>query len=441
MKYFLSSDVQLLQDGLDGIKEEQEKSPSLTVGIQVQKNNVKEGNRLRNLLRDTKDAVVLADSDRCCVDWVAVLHSKSRLLLKASFSCPLLGLNRSDRIDPELRIGYVVPKREYEKNNEIATEKAESQEDFSEIELYLAVDSSYLGVQEAVRSQIAEYTGERVGVWVYGEARAENSLVFVLSENAGFLRYFEENSLCLQITLDALRSRKSFIEMAPAGSVRKAQQARAEQIIRKLGHAEKIKSSHIFGIVFTSADHMGVVDLLCKYLDMNGKKFYQFFINGLKPQKLGNFVGIDAFVVVQCPFSSFVFEDSVFAFKPYDVVLAFKSAWDGGYTTNLEVVKSVLAEEIEKMRGERAGEEDVRESNGKNSTEVSLGAQSSCNILKVGAGQICTEEQNRRYFQTGKVLKSLLGLSVKEEAEPNRENTRLHVGYSGIPTKYTKGAG
>ncbi|OAG31102.1 diphthamide biosynthesis protein 2 [Nematocida displodere] len=441
MKYFKNHNVELILE--DGFIEGLEEKTELKVGIQVHKNQIETGEEIRNLVirkhsspSCAMDCVVLADSDRCCVDWVAVMHSSVEYIIKASFSCPLLNTKRSPKITEKYRVAQFTRNMVYTPEP-ITTHRNKELETFLHAYSFLlAADSSYLSAQEQMVQYFQQVLGIEIELWTYDAQTTATTIVLVISENHGFIDYFKDSTNAIVFKQHETTSPNTICRIVREHS-EAVEGSRAAKLISKLAVGDEIKKAGRIGIVFTSGDHMELVNTISKYLDLNGKKFYHFYINGLKPEKLGNFIGIDLFVVIQCPFSSFRFERNIIAVRPYDLVLAFSAAWNGEYTTRLEVAQTAISEEIllteKSEKSGKSGKSGVLET----TLETALEIKSSYNLLKVEPGQVCTKEQAKRYFQTGEYLKKIEGIIVPEKAE-KPPSTDLHQGYSGIPTDYTK---
>ncbi|KAI5192402.1 diphthamide biosynthesis protein 2 [Nematocida sp. AWRm77] len=443
MQYFLSKDIKVVQRNT--LREFIGADRECTVGIQVDKNSLACGEKVKKEIDEEYslvESVVLADSDRCCADWVAVEHSKADYLLKESFACPLLGAKRNPR-SRACRVGAYTSCVEYTPIPQSCVLSFSFQEQIQTHALYLAVDTHYLSVCSSVRSQMERWLGTTVHMWEYSVSLPENHLVLVLSSVFGFVEYFQDNTKCVSLCMQDVLSCAKLVQRIEEGMA-SAERERAGRLIQKIHLGEKIKKARVFGIVSTSAEHMDLVWSMSKYLDQKGKKFYHFFINGLKPQKLGNFLGVDVFVVVQCPFSSFRFEEAVVSVRPYDLVLGLCNEWDGLYTTNLECA----LEKMLSLTGASEGLPDTPSLSDVSSTERSLSLQSleitsGCNLLKVPHGEMCTQEQAVKYFQTGEALKAFSSITIQENLPPAESSASslsdaLQRGYSGIPTNYQK---
>lgn len=422
MAYFSSKEVKLLvKDQLSdpGCIEGKSK-----VAVQVAKNSFQTGREISEILSAREIEVhILADSDRCCIDWVAVVHSQpDKVVIKRSFSCPLLYMAQSKKIEKKYEIYQYIPEID-NLPKEFVENGATPREDLLKYKFYLAVDILFMSGYERIKKYLERTLSTEIEEWTYGKEVEERHIVLVVSENEGFKEYFKENCNSIVLTVEEMQRPEETLSRIEEEE-KAMQRNRMKLLIKKMSVADTLKNSARIGIVFTSADHMGLIDLISKYLDMNNKKFYQFYINGLKPNKLGNFVGIDAFVVIQCPFSSFRFEENILAVRPYDLLLAFKKDWDGKYITNLEVAHREITEEIEK-------EEEVE-----NIEITAIEIKSAINSLKLAKDEIYTKEMAQKYFQTGEYMKDII-LTIKEEI-PETSNDKLVKGYAGIPTEYIK---
>ncbi|KFG26380.1 uncharacterized protein NESG_01502 [Nematocida ausubeli] len=427
MKYFLSNEVKTAcadkchGEWLDDIPQEK-------VGIQVAKNSYSTGRDIsRMLLQHKIESHILADSDRCCIDWVAVQHAQVKCIIKRSFSCPLLNLSRSKKITDSYKVIQYITECNISVDLDASSLTTDTPYFPPECEIYLAIDVKYIHAYEKIQEYLGRVLGREVKEWKYSQAE-ERSIIIVLSEDRGFIDYFVDNYSCILIEEKLLTQRlellKKIKEDAKTLEVRKTR-----ALVAKMANIDILKSASKIGIVFTSGDHMDLIDLVSKYLDMNNKKFYHFYINGLKPNKLGNFVGVDAFIVIQCPFSSFRFEENIIALRPFDLLMAFREEWDGRYSTNLEVAKHGISEEIKKKTETQTASET-------GSTSL-LQITSTMNALRLSKDEVCTAEQAKKYFQTGEYLKKVSGITIESTVE--EANDDLIEGYSGIPTEYKKG--
>ncbi|KAI5189877.1 diphthamide biosynthesis protein 2 [Nematocida minor] len=427
MKYFVSKEVKLVtkEEIFNGAcTKDGEKA-----GIQVAKNSFESGKEISDILqKNGTHSHILADSDRCCIDWVAVSHAQPDFIIKRSFSCPLLNTTRSRKIAHTYPVYQYIPEPTLQLNSTESTNQCSSSttDALSSCTVYLAVDVLYTSQYAEIKEHLESITQTAIKDWSYQEKVEENHAILVLSDNEGFISYFTENYSCILLGRETLQSRDKTMKQIENEVC--MEQKRAKMLISKMALADTLKRAERIGVVFTSADHMDLIDVISKYLDMNNKKFYQFYINGLKPNKLGNFVGIDAFVVIQCPFSSFRFEENIIALRPYDLLLAFRSEWSGEYSTNLEVAMEEITKEIAK--------EQNKEELGEEQTSM-LQIKSSINTLRLAKNEVCTREQAQRYFQTGEYMKSVSGIMIEENVKENA-NDELVQGYSGIPTEYTK---
>lgn len=455
MNYFSSQQIEVLSEITNSSmkrfispsrKHEENTSDRVSkVGVQVEKNGIRKGEEIKEKISKAVDerieVSILADSDRCCIDWVAVTHSDTEYLIKASFSCPLLGASRSERAKNLLGILQYLP------NNEILEDKlkqafksielyeAETAEKLSSIRsnvVYLAVDSYYLRQQKEIQTYLSAFIKTNIKIWSYNEKIDENSVVIVVSANKGFIEYFKDNTKCICIEENELIN-GNLLASKIFNDYSQIDTEKVRRMILKLSLAEKIKNAKTIGIVFTSGDHLSLVHLIAAYLDKHEKKFYQFFINGLKPEKLGNFLGIDLFVVVQCPFSSFRFEKNIIAVRPYDLILAFSSTWSGTYSTCLETAQALIQSQLQE----------------KTDYNLSLSSdfilpeiRSSINALDLKNLQDLQDTNSNttlaQYFRTGEFLKSVTPNTIAENTSPGTPiNNELIAGYYGLPTQYT----
>ncbi|KAI5184047.1 diphthamide biosynthesis protein 2 [Nematocida sp. AWRm78] len=425
MKYFLDSSIktvskQELSDFLDQAEYEK-------IGVQVAKNNYESGKEVCDIAKQGGiESHILADSDRCCIDWIAVQHAQVNCIIKRSFSCPLLNVSRSKKLIEKYSILQYVP--ECTINLDILDGDV-LKDDFVDLSMHavcLALDIKYSAHYKKILEYLEKVLHTQITMWSYSKSN-KPQLVLVLSEDQGFIDYFIDNYNYILLTKDILENRHKLLDKVRA-DIQTLDTRKTRAIISKMAYIVVLKQAKRIGIVFTSGDHMDLINLISKYLDINGKKFYQFYINGLKPNKLGNFVGIDVFVVIQCPFSSFKFEENIIAMRPYDLVLAFSEAWNGEYTTNLEVAKERISEEIKKS----TARSQIVETN---ETAI-LQVTSTLNALKLSKNEICTKEQAEKYFQTGVYLKKITGITIEETVKETTDD--LVMGYSGIPTEYKK---
>lgn len=438
MQYFLHADVAVLDN--QALPRLAALAGDAPIGIQVAKNNLRAAESLKRAIEGQSQAaecVVLADSDRCCVDWVAVEHSKAGYLLKESFACPLLGAYSSGR-ERRCQVGVYLPTVDYAPAEPLPLPAALPPL-LESVTLYLAVDSHQLAAEESIRAQLQCYLQRPITCWRYSAALPSDHLVLVRSDNAGMLEYFRENTRSVVLSAPDIQTPAALWSCLESG-IALADQRRMTCLLQKLHLGDKVRQAKIFGIVFTSAEHLELVAVIAKYLDLHGKKFYHFFINGLKPEKLGNFLGIDVFVVVQCPFSSFRFEANVVSVRPYELVVGLNANWSGRYTTKLDDALAELRALVL-----QTGPEPGSASEGPATPQVLEIAQG-CNRLQVAPGEVATREQAIQYFQTGEALKSLGSITVREalgdplSSEPNPSNI-LHQGYAGIPTNYRQTPG
>ncbi|KAI5172298.1 diphthamide biosynthesis protein 2 [Nematocida sp. LUAm3] len=430
--YFINEQIEVLRR--QDLKDVESREKDRKVAIQVEKNNIEQGERIKReiSIEDRKEpCVVLADSDRCCVDWVALLHSHADVLVKASFSCPFLGAKRSEKITKDIKIYYypTAAPLEIDDNKEERSMPVNTLKSIEKHALFLAVDSFYLTERENIRKHLSNILKREISFWEPSKKLPQDSLVFVLSENQGFLEYFRENHFSIDLSIDSLKEAKKLIAEI-SESVESIEQKRMRLIISKVSLAERIKEAETFGVVFTSSDHMDTVNILSKYLDQHRKKFYHFYINGLKPQKLGNYIGIDVFIMVQCPFSSFRFEENIVIARPYDLILAFRPQWQGEYLTDLQESARQIEKEIQLIEAET--------SNSSDSKTESLVIKSQCNLLKLQPGEICTKEHAIQYFRTGEFLKAVEGITIQKSIPQENYSDSLEEGYSGIPMSYKK---
>ncbi|KAI5186827.1 diphthamide biosynthesis protein 2 [Nematocida homosporus] len=456
LTYFVNQKIDLVaQKDLDVLSE----VVGSKLAVQVAKNGIKDGCRIKQeverAVSEELECVVLADSDRCCVDWVAVTHADADVLLKASFSCPLLNSSRSAKLKRVVRVMQYLPSVQLDCQELLDPKYAGVwSKHWPDLSFYLAVDSHYLAGQIEIAACLTHLMGRPVRLWTYNEEIVkEAAVVVVVAKDPGFIEYFKENYTAAILSAANWTS-LSVLESQLQAELTQAELTKTRKMVSKLALAERIQAARTVGIVFTSGDHMALVDIIAKYLDMHQKKFYHFFINGLKPQKLGNFIGVDLFVVIQCPFSSFRFEENIVAVRPYDLLLAFRQHWDGTYTTNLEAAHDQILMEIQAVTDSDTTPTDSEtiptdtktnpilaqdKSNSESQTSQALQIKSEYNLLRIQPGEVCTQEQAARYFQTGEYLKTLQGLGVPETAEQESLNNTLMEGYSGIPTSYTKG--
>lgn len=451
--------------------------PRPRVGVQVSKKNLVVGSRIlrevekcsvspRSVRENECDSnspfpapVILCDSDRCCIDWVAVHHSGSQWILKQSFSCPRLGSVAGNKLGNGCRIAQYVepldsPRFSFGVPSPGSCEVKKSVLEPRDLiraysDIHLAVGVDYFPVCGKIRGFIEEILGAKVSAWEYpgppDSAYSSSSLILVVSRNKGFQTYFRESGpLSVALDIDDLSSHSAFLkrmkEAVPGAGERKRR-----MLVQKLALAEKIKHAGTIGIVTANATDAYISRVLAAYIDAHGKKYYQFYINGLKPNKLGSYIGIDVFVVVQCPFSSFEFEGNITVARAYDLLLALSPEWDGAYTLCQETAIARIRADLERKKREEkttvitdTEPEQKTKDPTRNTPSTILAPRSIVNSLKIprGPGSVCTAEQAAAYFRTGEYIKSISAPTIPES---HSGPSKMVQGYSGIPTNYTKG--
>jgi diphthamide synthase subunit DPH2 len=398
--------------------------------------------------RDGKRHVVLADSSRCCIDNVAANHSLVDCIIKTGYTCPLIrGIYGGEAV--ARKVFYF---REEDERNKVLEKRIEkmSGERRGELEkideallpllrkifekkvlvalspdlLYL--EDGVLGIFKHIREQACAKGGS-LELWRYEEDLQEHrgslgSKIIAVSDEEKFTGYFMANypDHVLLGTAD-LSPLSGLCEKLVAEDESQAAQRRSTYIIGKLHLAEKIREASTVGIVFTLPEHIDLAEPIKAYLDMHNKKFYTFFLNGLKPDKLGNFLGVDVFVIVQCPFYHFKFDSTIVSVHPFDLVLAFSEKWDGVYSTRLDYTTEEMRRGMGPMEKTSAGR--------------LLAVREGCNRLTL-CGDL-PETRVRGYFRTGEALREMGGMFVKRSAEnPEELENTIKLGRTGIPTEY-----
>ena len=104
-----------------------------------------------------------------------------------------------------------------------------------------------------------------------------------------------------------------------------------KELLRRYRGVEAVKNASSIGLVVThcaaSEELFKVRDLLTIFLRAAGKEVFMFSVGKADGVKLGNFLGIDCFVIMACPESEYFESDDLMAdcVSPFEALVAVES--------------------------------------------------------------------------------------------------------------------
>lgn len=255
-----------------------------------------------------------------------------------------------------------------------------------------------------------------------------DTCIFVGSDNE---RFFNLSA--------SIKSEKWFIYDPRSKSLSEKNPLISNYIRRRYFSIEKCKDSKTLGLIvgtLTSKGYLDVIDRIKVMAKARGIKTQIISVGRVNPAKLANFLEIDCFVLIGCPFNNL--HNSRDFFKPivsvFEAEMAFNPAWHMKYPeTYVLDFKDVLPEgkQFLEFKVEDVQGSDVSLVGGsiRNVGEPMIDLRGVENSLMEINNMALMEQKNGLQFED----RSWKGL---EQALGQTEPAKIIMGRSGIPMKY-----
>ncbi|KAH8383057.1 hypothetical protein KR009_006611 [Drosophila setifemur] len=269
---------------------------------------------------------IMADTTygSCCVDEIAAAHVEADSVIHFGNACR----SRACR----LPVLYLYPKFALDEGNlleKLQTLRPECGE--REVCVYLDIGYHYLQDNELSKKltealQPKELILEQFPV---PEGNKENSKPSELERLSIFIGADNQRFANLSLTAPAA---KWYIFDGSTGSLSAKNPLTAQYIRRRYFHIEKCKDAQTLGLIVATLSAEGYLDVVARLQTMakgRGIKTQLISVGRINPAKLANFLEIDCFVLIGCPFNNMY--DSKEYYKPivsvFEAEMALNPAW------------------------------------------------------------------------------------------------------------------
>uniref|UniRef100_A0A1I8MQB7 2-(3-amino-3-carboxypropyl)histidine synthase subunit 2 n=1 Tax=Musca domestica TaxID=7370 RepID=A0A1I8MQB7_MUSDO len=410
---------------------------------------------------DEVKTFILADTSygSCCVDEIAAAHVDADSLVHFGNACrskvsrlPVLYLYPKFELDLEKFYTYLESYREHSTSKVVTI--------YLDIGYHQLLNKpSYDELMEkckalkAMRLDIITYCGDKYATI------AENGQVSLII-NGDYTKEVDEldtDRICLFIGSDNQRffnlslttkAEKWFIYDVSTATGREKNPLTATYIRRRYFYIEKCKDAQTLGLIvatLTSNGYLDVVKHLQTMAKARGIKTQIISVGRINPAKLANFLEIDCFVLIGCPFNN-MFESKEF-YKPivsvFEAEMALNPAWHMRYPESYVTdFKDLLPEgrSFLEFNANDINPEDVSlltgrmRFNGTNGNDVET-----ANLSALSEQQQTIATQARM-----EVMTTNTGLTFEDRtwrgldpALGQTEPAKIEKGLSGIPIRYT----
>ncbi|XP_017023517.1 2-(3-amino-3-carboxypropyl)histidine synthase subunit 2 [Drosophila kikkawai] len=379
---------------------------------------------------------ILADTTygSCCVDEIAAAHVEADSVIHFGNACR----SRATR----LPVLYLYPEMPLEVSallEKLQTLRLESKE--REVCVYL--DIGYQNLEgEELRKQLEEALQPKNLLLelfppIGGESSTnatnlERICIFIGADNQRFAN----------LSLTAPAAVQWYVYDGAAATLSSKNPLTAQYIRRRYFHIEKCKDAQTLGLIVATLTAEGYLDVVARLQTMakgRGIKTQLISVGRINPAKLANFLEIDCFVLIGCPFNNMY--DSKEYYKPivsvFEAEMALNPAWHmrypEAYVTDFKQLlpegRSFLAFDVEAIP-----ENDVSLVSGKlrgavNESLETAGDPASLALATQAKMALMTTDTGLSFEdRTWQGLDPALG-----QTEP----AQLQQGLSGIPIKYT----
>ncbi|KAL5283398.1 DPH2.2 family protein [Megaselia abdita] len=262
----------------------------------------------------------------------------------------------------------------------------------------------------------------------YVQADSYGTCIFIGSDNE---RFFNLSA--------SIKAEKWFIYNPNTKSLTEKNPLISNYIRKRYFSIEKCKDSKTLGLIvgtLTSKGYLDVIDRIKAMAKARNIKTQIISVGRVNPAKLANFLEIDCFVFIGCPFNNL--HNSRDSFKPivsvFEAEMAFNPAWHMKYPeTYVLDFKDVLpnGKQFLEFKSEDVQGSDVSLVGGgiRNFTESSNEPSEIGNSLMEIKNMALMEQKNGLQFED----RSWKGL---EQALGQTEPVKITMGRSGIPKKY-----
>lgn len=278
-----------------------------------------------------------------------------------------------------------------------------------------------------------------------------------------FVGSIEDNRRFFNLTLTTKISQQNWFIFDPIKSemLREPRSLNvfSRYIQRRSYYIEKCKDAQLLGILVATVTMPGYLDIVKRLQSMatgNGIRTKIIYVGRVNPTKLANFMEIDCYILIGCPFNS-IFESKDY-FKPivsvYEAEMALNPAWHLRYPdVYVTDFRDLLpdGEHFNDYQGHAENDENINDLrkmsliDGKIRHNSSTGDHNTSDTSKAlslkGSSELSTKPQDN---QQAVVMSLNKGLALSdrswrglEQSLGLTEPSKLVQGLSGIPTSYT----
>ncbi|XP_004533195.1 2-(3-amino-3-carboxypropyl)histidine synthase subunit 2 [Ceratitis capitata] len=391
---------------------------------------------------------VLADTSygSCCVDEIAAGHVEADSLIHFGNACR----SRVSR----LPVLYMYPHYPFDIQNFIDRLTTIAESVNSKV-LYIYLDIGYhhlldKRVDEADEDSLCYKLKEKLlckDLFVEAYPPAEDAIEQKLTSDPICLFIGTENARFSNLSLTTKAS-QWFIYDPLKISLYEKNPLTAQYMRRRYYYIEKCKDAQTLGLIvatLTAEGYLKIVSHLQEMAKARGIKTQIISVGRINPAKLANFLEIDCFVLIGCPFNN-VYNSKDY-YKPivsvFEAEMALNPAWHMKYPDTYVTDFKKLLPEGEKFLAfipADSQEQDVSLVSGR------VRANNAGGIEEEGAAADALSEQQQALVGKGKmeVMTTNTGLTFEDRTwkglDPAlgcTEPAKLEKGLSGIPTNYT----
>ncbi|XP_068153837.1 2-(3-amino-3-carboxypropyl)histidine synthase subunit 2 [Drosophila tropicalis] len=307
---------------------------------------------LKAILGSSAKTFILADTTygSCCVDEIAAAHVEADSVIHFGNACR----SKASRL-PVLYLYPELPLELHELIKNLTTLKGECKE--REVCIYLDIGYQHLNEEPNEGDNLCRQVKEalqpkELHVEVYPLPAEDASAFKPLSDSAGericvFVGSDNQRFANLSLTTPALQWH---IFDGVSHTLSAKNPLTAQYIRRRYFYIEKCKDAQTLGLIVATLTAEGYLDVVARLQAMakgRGIKTQLLSVGRLNPEKLANFLEIDCFVLIGCPFNNMY--NSKDYYKPivsvFEAEMALNPAWHMKYPESYVTdFKSLLPE-------------------------------------------------------------------------------------------------
>lgn len=373
---------------------------------------------------------ILADTTygSCCVDEIAAAHVEAEGLIHFGNACQ----SKASR----LPVLYIFPNFDFDVElflNSISNLKLEN--DSQRLIIYF--DAGYQYIVDRNSNDITEGLNDKLKHTV--ELRKYPSPE-TLQDN--------ENDICIFVGLDnqaffnismSVKAKKWYIYNPTAQTLKETNPLTTSWIRRRYFYIEKCKDAQTIGLIVATLTAEGYLDIVKRMQEMaraSGKRTHIISVGRINPAKLANFMEIDCFILIGCPFNNMYTSRDYF--KPivsvFEAEMALNPAW------HLKMPETIAADFkdilpsgklYQEFRPEDVQENDVSLVSGKMRSGIV-----ETSVTNGSSGSL-VERKNYELMESngGTVFEDRTWRGL-DQALGRTEPAVVQKGLSGIPTNY-----